>query len=297
MKRPGLVDAILSASFALLALCVQPVLAVTILTEAERITASGSAIDTQGPATSGSLFSEVLDPDGLDISFTGSAYARAAANVNGTGAVTADGVFASGSAADNIMTGLSILTSEFTNNTGGIAPFEYSFFLPGPRLTIADFAGLSASDPSTINVFFDFRVSMDFGSGFLPQVVSQGLLTGGIIEFVLDTAGTNPLGSAFFVDSASPNNIFGYQFDDFSGSVSGILADGEAVAVQSQLFVQVSAPGFETGGAASIGDPLNLGAGAFTGSFGVVPVPAAVWLFGSGLIGLIAVARRKSPAT
>ena len=26
---------------------------------------------------------------------------------------------------------------------------------------------------------------------------------------------------------------------------------------------------------------------------GVVPVPAAVWLFGSGLIGLIAVARRK----
>lgn len=35
----------------------------------------------------------------------------------------------------------------------------------------------------------------------------------------------------------------------------------------------------------------------FVGSFGqatsVVPVPAAVWLFGSGLIGLIGIARRK----
>ena len=31
-----------------------------------------------------------------------------------------------------------------------------------------------------------------------------------------------------------------------------------------------------------------------SGDVGVVPVPAAVWLFGSGLIGLIAVARRKS---
>ena len=28
-------------------------------------------------------------------------------------------------------------------------------------------------------------------------------------------------------------------------------------------------------------------------SFTVVPVPAAVWLFGSGLIGLIGIARRK----
>ena len=30
--------------------------------------------------------------------------------------------------------------------------------------------------------------------------------------------------------------------------------------------------------------------------FTVVPVPAAVWLFGSGLLGLIAVARRKKTA-
>jgi hypothetical protein len=31
----------------------------------------------------------------------------------------------------------------------------------------------------------------------------------------------------------------------------------------------------------------------YTGEWAVVPVPAAVWLFGSGLIGLIGIARRK----
>ena len=41
--------------------------------------------------------------------------------------------------------------------------------------------------------------------------------------------------------------------------------------------------------------------GAFNGfnanfDFTVVPVPAAVWLFGSGLLGLVGVARRKKSA-
>ena len=148
-------------------------------------------------------------------------------------------------------------------------------------------------DP-TIEVFFDFRVSLDFGSGFLPHVVSQGILTGGIVSHTLGTAGTDPLGSTFFTDSTFPNNIFGYQFDDLNGSVTGLLADGATVTAKSHMFVRLMAPGFETGGAASIGDPLDLSAGAFSGSFSVVPVPAAVWLFGSGLIGLVGLARRKA---
>jgi hypothetical protein len=41
---------------------------------------------------------------------------------------------------------------------------------------------------------------------------------------------------------------------------------------------------------------LNLGgSGAIDNiRYSVIPVPAAVWLFGSGLIGLIALARRKA---
>jgi hypothetical protein len=31
-------------------------------------------------------------------------------------------------------------------------------------------------------------------------------------------------------------------------------------------------------------------------AFSVVPIPAAIWLFGSGLLGLIGIARRKNAA-
>lgn len=175
-------------------------------------------------------------------------------------------------------------------------PFAYDFFLPGPTLTISDFAGLSDSDPNTIRAFFDFRIQLDFGSGFVNNVVSQGELVGGIVNHTLGTAGTDPLNSTFFVDGSYPNNIFGYQFDDLNGSVTGFLPDGQKVAAKTSLFVSLTAPGFETGGAATIGDPLDLSSGAFSGSLSIVPVPAAAWLFGSGLLGLIGMARRKKAA-
>ncbi len=48
------------------------------------------------------------------------------------------------------------------------------------------------------------------------------------------------------------------------------------------------------------GQNINLGSGSAAGDFGLeltaVPVPAAVWLFGSGLLGLAGVARRKKAA-
>ena len=48
------------------------------------------------------------------------------------------------------------------------------------------------------------------------------------------------------------------------------------------------------------GDPSGFGNVSYTlslnGSISEIPVPAAVWLFGSGLLGLVGVARRKSKA-
>jgi hypothetical protein len=276
----------------LIIVAMQPVYALSFETDATRDTASGSASDPQGPATTGSIQSEVIVPfsDGGDISGGGNAFARGAADDTGAGAVAVDGLFYRGAQTLSSLTGTLILTSELTNNTGGLVPFSYDFFLPGPRLTLADGAGISETDDPTTRAFFDFRVSLDFGSGFLPpHLVSQGELKGGSTSHALGTAGTDPLGSTFFGDFGT----FGYQFDDVNSVVTGFLADGQTVTAKSQLFVSLDAPGFETGGAASIGDPLNLSAGAFSGSFSVVPVPAAAWLFGSALLGLMGVARRK----
>jgi hypothetical protein len=296
MANKFLMGAICASLLSVVTFAMQPAFALSFQTDATRDTASGTASDPQGPATSGSLFSEVLVPlsDGGTIDFSGQGYARAAANDTGAGAVAVDGSFFNGSPTLNSLTGLSTLTSDVTNNTGGVVPFTYDFFLPGPRLTLADFAGLSETDDPTIRAFFDFRVSLDFGSGFLPYVVSQGELKGGLVSHTLGTAGTDPLGSTFFTDGNYPNSIFGYQFDNLGSSVTGFLADGETVAVKTSLFVSLTAPGFETGGAAWIGDPLDLSAGAFSGNLSIVPVPAAVWLFASGLIGLAGLARRKA---
>ncbi len=57
---------------------------------------------------------------------------------------------------------------------------------------------------------------------------------------------------------------------------SGILTNGMALTA---------------GRIEGIGDTSNLG--AKIGPIAVVPVPAAVWLFGSGLIGLIGIVNRK----
>ena len=297
MTNKSLISAVCTCLFSIAAVVMQPAFAVSSFqTDATRDTASGTASDPQGPATTGSLFSEVLVPgsDGGSFDFSGPGYARGAANDVGAGAVGVDGVFFTGNDF-NQLTGLSILTSEITNNTGSRVPFAYDFFLPGPRLTIADFAGISDTDDPTIRAFFDFRVQLDFGSGFLPYVVSQGELKGGIAGHTLGTAGNEPLNSTFFTDSNFPfGNVFGYQFDSLDSSVPGFLGPGDTVAVKTSLFVSLTTPGFETGGAARIGDPLDLSAGAFSGNLSIVPVPAAVWLFGSGLIGLIGLARRKA---
>ncbi len=292
MKKSRLFSVRRAILSGLIIVAMQPVYALSFETDAIRDTASGSASDPQGPATTGSIQSEVIVPfsDGGDISGGGNAFARGAADDTGAGAVAVDGLFYSGGPTLSSLTGTSILTSELTNNTGELVPFSYDFFLPGPRLTLADGAGISETDDPTTRAFFDFRVSLDFGSGFTPHLVSQGELKGGSTSHALGTAGTDPLGSTFFGDFGT----FGYQFDDMNSAVTGFLADGQTVTAKSQLFVSLDAPGFETGGAASIGDPLNLSAGAFSGSFSIVPVPAAAWLFGSALLGLGVVKRKKA---
>ena len=68
-------------------------------------------------------------------------------------------------------------------------------------------------------------------------------------------------------------------------NVWDINADGSLTAV--------SAPGMENGPFGGFNAAFNLSA---PGLVSEVPVPAAVWLFGSGLIGLAGIARRRKAA-
>jgi hypothetical protein len=100
------------------------------------------------------------------------------------------------------------------------------------------------------------------------------------------TSGVNPLTVTFdgsgSYDPLGDDLLFDWNFDDGSGSSSPVIthtydAPGTYYAVLTVV------------------DPLGLA--DFTTveiNVSAVPVPPAVWLFGSGLIGLIGVARRKS---
>jgi len=100
-------------------------------------------------------------------------------------------------------------------------------------------------------------------------------------------------------DSAS--NSFAGTFDVAGGLLAGSFDDLTLVQLSSGsydfaanlLYDTGSLKGDLTGGRLEgIGGIDSLG--AKLGAVAVVPVPAAVWLFGSGLIGLIGIARRKA---
>lgn len=79
-----------------------------------------------------------------------------------------------------------------------------------------------------------------------------------------------------------------------SGSISLNVATGDEFYLYALLGANsksgtnsTSADAFNTGTMSFLGNPNLVAAG-------VVPVPAAMWLFGSGLIGLVGIARRKN---
>ena len=103
--------------------------------------------------------------------------------------------------------------------------------------------------------------------------------------------------------------IFGQTFtesDDIGGSARLKFNDGEPIHLDFLIAELPDPPGFNTVAidepgviAIDIFEPASGNLRPVTGGFEfdikveAVPIPAAVWLFGSGLIGLIGVARRK----
>ena len=264
---------------------------VSFITNAQSSSVSGTQSDPQGPATSGSLTSSVSAPDGANTAFSGPAYATAAADASGHSAVVADGNFPSGNAS-NSLTATASHSQQFTNSTGASQSFLYNFSIFGPTLTLSDYAGLAAGDPNPpLSSYYSVEITVDHGAGAATVWNSTGVLTGGRLGHILTTDGTNPFSGALF---GAGTNIFGYNFTGANGSISDIALAGETITITSTLIAGMTGPGYEVGGMATIGDPNNLSlGGGLTGSLTVVPVPAAVWLFASGLLAMLGVVRRR----
>lgn len=167
-------------------------------------------------------------------------------------------------------------------------------------ITMSAPASVNVGDSFDVTIFGDFPDGLVAGGGlfnFDPALVS-------VSGIVLDLAGADPA----FSCPGTGNCSSGAGFESIHwGSFSQVIAVGAGVVQMATVSLTALA-----GGSASFGMVDDPAAGGWfdVAFFGdatpvfngtsvtinstVVPVPAAVWLFGSGLLGLVGVARRRA---
>jgi hypothetical protein len=144
-----------------------------------------------------------------------------------------------------------------------------SSFVPGSSFDADSTAFAIVFDDGTPSISLpltDFSLTSTYNGG-------TSLYTGSF------SAGTLLSGSFTDLNVQYTGNVFGTDFYTFDATVSytgGSLATGIAAGSMTGSF------------------DSNSNFTAKIGEITVVPVPAAFWLFGSGLLGLVAVARRQT---
>jgi len=162
-------------------------------------------------------------------------------------------------------------TSSSTINT---APIRSGFIFTTSEDTTYSLSGLFSSDAANhVNSYVE-----------LVGLSGDGLL------FTDNTTSRNTANESFTLGVSGDGDFH----NATSGSLTGILLAGYSYRLTFQQ--EILAFNIADNGATATGClTLSIGdASANQCGVGAVPVPAAVWLFGSGLIGLIGLARRKS---
>lgn len=171
-------------------------------------------------------------------------------------------------------------TPEYSGVDGNAATFTYGAVLANDSVLGASFD--NAWDVSNVDLTL-----LLVGSNLHTGTVSLFGGSGGTSEeadfSLLPYDGSNFSGYTGFnsVSDATTLGIFALTIDLADTFGAGF---GDFTGVQLQVTGANGASGFYDAAPSLIG---------VTSSAAVVPVPAAVWLFGSGLIGLVSVARRK----
>lgn len=168
-----------------------------------------------------------------------------------------------------------------------------------PRTGLPDYAGLMASPTYTTQPVIG---GVPTGDGETTRTINQALAidwntTGAfpMIDITSITVDTFVFGGPWVLDFATPyrvglippgaiNELDSLLFTPFGDIYDGLV--GVAGNPIGSAVVSSAPPGFEQVIGSAFGDFIFAAAQP-------VPVPAALWLFGSGLLGLISVARRK----
>ena len=187
----------------------------------------------------------------------------------------------------------------FTANAGSSATFD--FFIPQALL------GFGANNVSNLNGGFAVDISLNGVSQFsaTAEVLTTGSFPSTPADMPLVQTGTI-LTSSFNSGSVAPGFGAGYVFNSYGDSLSLAPIAGDNTLVYTMSAFVRGLIG-ETSAIAYIGDPLSLSqsggnpgipGSSLTIDSGVppVPVPAAIWLFGTALIGFIGISRRRKIA-
>jgi len=254
---------------------------------------SFSDTTTSSAASPASISSKFLQ--GSNYNYSGDGFASAS-NESGVGIVSVDGVFDSGRSEIHTLSAQATNSDTIVNSSGGSQEFFYDFTVFGPSLSLTDFVGVADSDIDAPTASYDMSILVNGASVWN----SSAVLHGGTGGHELLESGTD-LGGTFFTDS-DYSSIFGYDFNDYLGTVSlGIFDDSESFLFETVMEVIVSSYDFELGGRASIGDPGDITGSGFGGVVSAqslastaVPEPSVIALFGLGLAGVVFSRRKKS---
>ena len=147
--------------------------------------------------------------------------------------------------------------------------------------------------------------STPVGTGFFFNIDAGGGFTGGFLDSVIQSEGDR---RALTVDFVSPVAAFGFDTNDLMGQdlevvihfVSGEPFEGTFAVAQSRVLEFF---GFQSNlvdiesvviqGSSTGINQMNYALDNFSFGGMAVPVPPAVFLFGSGLLGLAAISRRN----
>jgi len=161
------------------------------------------------------------------------------------------------------LVGIGTIDKDKISNLGGYVFVNWGEILPGHSTGTLTIAG---------NLDFSGKMEFEANSLFDTDhliIGGDATLAGGYLDVVLGFTPDSRDVLDFLIVQGSVNILEGF------GGIRGIAAAGSGVELGTQFNV-------------------NLGGQLFTGTVtSVVPIPPAVWLFGSGLLGLVAVSRRK----